>query len=79
MLTVIAIIVFIIGIVVADTILDYVFALLYALAAMAITNNIIHMVKYYKKHKKICSSDVSSSALYVLLVIGGIIFQYKFL
>ena len=79
MLTVIAIIVFIIGIVVADTILDYVFALLYALAAMAITNNIIHMVKYYKKHKKICSSDVSSSALYVLLVIGGIIFQCKFL
>jgi len=79
MLTVIAIIVFIIGIVVADTILDYVFALLYALAAMAITNNIIHMVKYYKKHKKICSSDVTSSVLYFLLVIGGIIFQCKFL
>ena len=64
------------GFMVADAVLDYVFVAVYALAATAIINNIIHMIKYYKKHRKLCTSDLSGSFLYLLMGIGAGLIRY---
>ena len=72
-------IVLILGLITAEALLDYVFVLAYALAAMAITNNIIHMVKYYRKNQSICFEDIGNSLLYLLLAVGLFIVQYVFL
>ena len=61
----------IVGFMIADAMLDYIFVIIYALAATAILNNIIHTIKYYKKHKKLCSSDLSSSFWYILMGAGA--------
>ena len=72
-------IVLILGFMAADAMLDYIFVFVYALAAMVITNNIIHLAKYHKKHGSICSNDITSSLLYVLMAIGALLFQRFFL
>lgn len=72
-------IVLILGFMAADAMLDYIFVFVYALAAMAITNNIIHLSRYYKKHSSICTQDITSSLLYLLMAVGTLLFQYYFL
>ena len=72
-------IILILGFMVADAMLDYIFVFVYALAAMAITNNIIHLSRYYKKHGSICSHDITSSLLYLLMAVGALLFQHFFL
>ena len=79
MILVVFAIVLILGFMAADAMLDYIFVFVYALAAMAITNNIIHLVKYHKKHGEICSSDITSSLLYLLGAVGVAVFQHMFL
>lgn len=79
MILIVFAIVLILGFMAADAMLDYIFVFVYALAAMAITNNIIHLVKYHKKHNEICSSDITSSLLYLLMAVGAAIFQHMFL
>lgn len=79
MILIVFAIVLICGFMIADAVIDYIFACVYALAAMAITNNIIHAVRYYKKHGTVNSSDVVASILYLLMAIGAIIFHCIFL
>ena len=79
MIIVVFVLVLILGLITAEALLDYVFAFVYALAAMAITNNIIHMVKYYRKNQSICSEDIGNSLLYLLLAVGLFIVQCVFL
>lgn len=79
MLAVVFIIVLICGFMIAEAIIDYIFVCLYALAAVAITNNIMHAVRYYNKHGTVNSSDVKSSILYLLMAIAAIIFHCVFL
>lgn len=79
MIAAVFIIVLIIGFAAAGAMLDYIFVLIYALAAMAIMNNIIHLIKYHKKHGTICSSDITNTLLYLLMVAGAALFQHVFL
>ena len=79
MLIIVLVIVLICGFMIAEAIIDYIFVCLYALAAVAITNNIMHAVKYYKKHGTVDSGDVKSSILYLLMAIAAIIFHCMFL
>jgi len=72
-------IVLILGFMAADAMLDYIFVLVYALAAMSIANNIIHLIKYYRKHRKIYSGDITSSLLFLLMAVGLAVFQHIFL
>lgn len=69
----------IVGFVIADAIVDYVFIAIYALAVTAIINNIIHMIKYRKKHGKFCTSDICSSFLYFMLGVGAALIHYIWL
>lgn len=64
---------------IAEAVIDYIFVCVYALAAMAITNNVIHAIRYYDKHGKVNSSDVKASILYLLMAIAAIIFHCTFL
>ena len=61
MILIVFAIVLICGFMIADAVIDYIFVCLYALAAMAITNNIIHAVRYYKKHGTVNPDDVKGS------------------
>ena len=72
-------IILIVGFIAADALIDYIFVIIYALAAVAIMNNIIHLIKYHKKHKAICSGDITSSLLYLLMATGAAVFQQFFL
>lgn len=66
----------IVGFMIVDAVMDYVFVVIYALAATAILNNIIHIFKYYKKHKKLCFSDLTSSFWYLLMGAGAAFVRY---
>ena len=79
MILIVFAIVLMVGFMAADAMLDYIFVFVYALAAMAITNNLIHLAKYHKKHGTICSSDITSSLLYLLMAVGAAAFQHMFL
>lgn len=72
-------IVLILGFMAADAMLDYIFVFIYALAAMAITNNTIHLSRYYKKYGSICSHDITGSLLYLLMALGALLVQHFFL
>lgn len=65
-----------VGFIVADAMIDYIFVIIYALAATAILNNFIHVLKYYKKHGKLCISDLSSSFCYILMGVGIALVRY---
>ena len=79
MILIVFAIVLICGFIIADAVIDYIFVCVYALAAMAITNNIIHAVRYYKKHGTVNSHDVKVSILYLVMAIAAIIFHCMFL
>lgn len=79
MILIVFAIVLICGFIIADAVIDYIFVCVYALAAMAITNNIIHAVRYYKKHGTVNPDDVKGSILYLIMVIAAIIFHCMFL
>lgn len=66
----------IVGFMVVDAVMDYVFVVIYALATTAILNNIIHLIKYYKKQKKLCTSDLTSSFWYLLMGVGTALVRY---
>ena len=59
------------GFMVAEVLLDYLFAVIYALVATAIVNNIIHLIKYCRKHHKICTSDIGGIFGYALAGVGA--------
>lgn len=69
----------IIGFMVADAILDWVFIVVYALLGMAVLNNIVHLIKYHKKHNKIYPSDIGYIFLYLGIVAVVITVQVLFL
>ena len=76
MITIVLVLFLLIGFLVADAMIDYIFVILYALAATAVTNNIIHMIRYHKKHSVLCSSDIISSLLYLLMAAGTALVHY---
>ena len=66
----------IIGFMIAEAILDYVFIVVYALVATALVNNIIHMIRYGIKHRKLCTNDLYSSLGYILFGVGAGVLHY---
>ena len=69
----------IIGFMIADAILDWVFIGVYALLSMAILNNIIHLFKYHKKYNEIDTSDVGQIFLFLGIVAVVIVLQVTLL
>lgn len=69
----------IIGFMVADAILDWVFIALYALSAVAVLNSLIHLVKYYKKYNEIDTSDIGRIILYLAIAAVGVVLQVTLL
>lgn len=69
----------IIGFVIADAILDWVFIAVYALLGITTINSIIHLFKYHKKYNEIDTSDIG--LIFLCLGITAIIItlQVKFL
>lgn len=59
------------GFLIADSVIDYLFIAIYALAATAIINNLIHLYRYHKKHGKINQNDLSNSFWFLLMGIGA--------
>lgn len=78
MILIVFAIVLICGFIIADAIIDYIFVCVYALAAMAITNNVIHAIRYYKKYGTVDSGDVKASILYFMMAVATIIFHCMF-
>lgn len=76
MITIVLVLFLLVGFIVADAMIDYIFVILYALAATAITNNMIHMIRYHKKHGALCTSDITSSLLYLLMAAGAALVHY---
>ena len=69
----------IIGFMIADAILDWVFIALYALSAMAIINSLIHLVKYHRKYNETDTSDIGRIFLYLVIVAVGVVLQVTLL
>ena len=75
-LAIVFLIFFLVGIVVVDSILDWLFIAVYALAVTAILNNMLHLYRYHKKHGEICSSDLIRSLWYLLMGAGAVFAHY---
>ncbi len=73
MIVIVVVMFLIAGIIAADAVVDYVFLVLYALAVIAILNNLIHLVRCKKKHGKICGADIKSSLLYLLMGLATVV------
>lgn len=69
----------IVGLMVAEAILDWVFIALYALAATAILNSVIHLVKYRRKYDETDTSDIGRIFIYLALAAVGIVLQVTLL
>ena len=69
----------IIGFMIADAILDWVFIAVYAFLGTAILNNIVHLSKYRKKYNEIYSGDIAGIFLYLGIATVIIILQVAFL
>ena len=60
----------IIGFLIADALMDYIFVVFYAFAATAILNDIISMIKHYKKHNEVPTDDLGPVFLHLAIGIG---------
>lgn len=69
----------IIGFLIAESILDWVFIAVYAFLGMAILNDIIHLFKYNKKYNKLNSSDIGRIFLHLGIAAIVISLQVVFL
>lgn len=67
------------GFIVADAILDYIFVIVYAALAAWIANSALHLIRYHKKHGYACMEDVWHILLYVVLVAIVAVLQYTVL
>ena len=63
----------IVGFMVADAILDWVFIAAYAFLAMATLNSIIHIFKCYRKHNKIDEVDIGQIAM---CLVGAVVLMF---
>ena len=73
MITIVFFLFLIVGFMIVDSVIDYLFIAIYALVATAIINNLVHMHKYYKKHEKTNRYDLSNSFWFLLLGVGAAI------
>ncbi len=73
MIAIIFLLFLIAGFLIVDSIIDYLFFAVYALAATAIINNLIHLYKYYNKYNAIDRHDISNSLWFLLIGIGAAI------
>jgi len=78
MITIVLALALIIGFMVADAILDWVFIAVYALFAMAVLNNLIHLFKYCKKYGEINWEDIGRIFLYIGIAVVVAILQVTF-
>lgn len=63
----------------AEALIDYVFGAIYALAIAGVVNALVRIVKYYVKHKRLCTDAIGSGSLYFLMGIGAyILWGYYF-
>lgn len=69
----------IIGFMVADAILDWVFIIVYALLGMAAINDFTHLFKYRREYNRINASDVGRICLYFVIAAVVIVLQVTFL
>ncbi len=69
----------IIGFMVADAILDWVFIVVYALSGTAILNSLIHLFKYHRKYNEIDASDIGRIFLYLAIAAVGVVLQVTLL
>ena len=69
----------IIGFMVADAILDWIFIVVYALSATSILNSIIHLVKYHGKYNEIDTSDVGRIFLFLVISAVCVVLQVTLL
>ena len=69
----------IIGFIIADAILDWVFIAAYAFLGMAILNNIIHLSKYRRKYNEYDSEIVGLIFLLLGIAAVVIVLQVTFL
>ncbi|MBQ7768221.1 MAG: hypothetical protein IJ403_05005 [Oscillospiraceae bacterium] len=69
----------IVGLMVADAILDWVFIALYTLSAMAILNSLIHLVKYHKKYNEIDTYYIGRIFIYLAITAVGVVLQVTLL
>lgn len=70
MITLVLALFLIVGFLIADAVLDYIFVGIYALATTAILNNIISMAKHRK------ANYLGGVFLYLLMVIATALVQY---
>lgn len=69
----------IIGFMVADAILDWIFIAVYALLATAALNSFVHLFKYHRKYARIDGADVGHIFLYLFIAAIVVILQVSFL
>ncbi len=69
----------IIGFMIADAIFDWIFIAVYALLAMTTLNGLIHMLKYYRKHKEIDGADIGQIVICIVCASAVMFLQVKIL
>lgn len=79
MITIVFVLVLLVGFIVADAVLDYVFVIVYAFGITSILNNIFHLFKYYKKYNKVCDGDIGGIILYIIMIAVAALVHYFWL